>query len=51
LGIKTVVTCRKHVSEVGESLKGVDFDDPREKFRKKVKILSAAEGGISGMRV
>ena len=43
-GQKLLKTCRKHASGLGQSLKWVDFDDPREKFRKKVKILSAAEG-------
>ena len=40
LWIKTVATCRKLVSELGESLKWVDFDMPREKFRKELVKLS-----------
>ena len=30
LSIKTVETCRNHASELGESLKWVDLDDPRD---------------------
>ena len=34
LWIKTVETCRKHASEVGQSLKWVELDDLREKWWK-----------------
>ena len=36
LAIKTVVTCRKHASELGGSLKWVDLDDPRENWWKQL---------------
>ena len=50
LGIKTVENCRKHASEVGQSLKWVDL---AWKMKEIMKIVSQIQqnGGIPGMGV